>query len=256
MTLLRTALALITSILLGGCQSPEPATSLPTTFLKKGDDQTGSSLQTSINSFEKDGTTITFFALIHVAEEGYYESISSKLTSFDRILFEELGRVTEPRAEVRANAITLDPLAEIAKTLGLSSQRDALKLNGPAFIHADLSRRELESLKADGQVTRNPAIERQPEMVEAILNGDKARLRSLLAERILTADGALNAADQPHFDARNEKCLKVLDELLATKPGTKSIAILYGASHGPALTKGITSRGFTPTATRWITAWN
>ena len=70
------------------------------------------------------------------------------------------------------------------------------------------------------------------------------------------------------IQGRNQQALKVFDETLALENETsvtttsnqqkkrKTIALLYGSSHCPDLSRALRQRGFVPQSTTWRTAWS
>lgn len=98
-------------------------------------------------------------------------------------------------------------------------------------------------------------------LLESLLQGRWNTIRQLVFGQVMTSRhsiGGLDDGDDFLIFQRNERAIQILEETLAgcdEEDTATRIALLYGCSHCPDLSKKLTQLGFVPTQTTWRTAW-
>ena len=238
-------------------------------------------LETASVTYEDLDTSrrVTLIAVVHVADRAYYERLSRDLGRFDAVLFE--GVRGDPD-ETDPTLTLVDRLQNaLGDYLGLTHQKDVLRLEGPRFIHADVTARELRRWLDEAGVSLVPgadALEFVGPMLGVALRllspdagettGFRARLRDgaklALAEllgRGMAIYERFKSDDQRTRDevivrARNRVAFERLAELLDDPNGPRHVAIVYGAAHHPDFASRLSARGaFYPVRIEWLPAW-
>lgn len=223
-------LSLLTARALFACESAGA-------FIGSGDN--GRAIRTAVRTYTHPGrVSVTLVSTVHVGSADYFAAIRDRLHGsvepFDSVLVEGVARsVGEARAVSHA----------YAPTLGLIEQSAGLRLAGPNVLRVDLDGttfdRLCRSAGVQTPVTPPPASRRE------------------------LADGLLKLADDPAVLAiteraylvreRNDAAIQTLRHRMAR--GDRSIALVYGAAHGPDLHRRLIALGFVPQSTTWLTAF-
>jgi len=218
-----------------------PAPQAPAKFYRVTED--GERLQTATVRLALDSNTqLTLIGVLHIAEHDYFAELNATLASYDTVLYEMLGK---------AEQTPLPPLPEsardhvLANRLGLNYQSSVLDYHSPRFVHADLDQAGLTALLSpDAPITSDGLL--------AILSNDQSpaeRRRHILAHPdLVTSPGTSNPAIRL---GRHERIFTRLSEARAR--GATNIAILYGASHLPAILAALPQAEVE--STPWTTAW-
>jgi hypothetical protein len=230
---------------------------------------------------EKDGrqSTVDLISAIHVGEFTYYEDLNRRFATYDAMLFElvapegfkiEEGEKLESRSAVGALQSTLKSF------LGLEFQLELVDYSKPNFVHADMSPDEFQRtmkergesffsmvLKMMGHSLAVQGTQQGPsdlQLIVAMIRGDKATLKRLLAQQLAGMEGAITAlggADggSTIITERNKKALTVLRREL--DQGKTNVAIFYGAGHMSDMeTRLLKEFGAKRLRQDWVTAWD
>ena len=241
----------------------------PTDFIRVHRDEKMSQLQTSVTTYKKEGVSVTLFGAVHLADKGYYQDLSRRFITFDRILYEMIGG--ENAAAIKENP-TPSPLATAYKMVGtflnLADQKTEIDYSAENFIHADLTAAEFKHLQEKREesilsfalaAAENADVAGQPatdELLATLMSGNSDRAKLLLMKSLAAGDEVVGGlADQSvMITDRNAKCLEVLSAEIAK--GHQNLGIFYGAAHCPGLEAALLDQGFQKTGQSWIPAWS
>ena len=259
--------------------------------------QRGEQLQTAIMQYELPSTAgrpaarVALVATLHLAEPGYYEQLSKRLMSYDRVLYELVLSDDKPVisrgiGHLISVYVTAFVLNYVEDTFNLAFQLDVIDYSKRNFVHADVTEDDLEAEYA--RLAANPELAALPpavtgdssagaysvdEFLERELSIDNLlrilfssgeqrlnRVRSLLAHALLIEEDAdLNPVI---LRFRNNHVLKVLSRALTERgaggggQGKRTVAIFYGAAHMPDLAATL-RRSYRAklVSVEWLPAW-
>ncbi|MEM7697485.1 MAG: hypothetical protein AAF236_03670 [Verrucomicrobiota bacterium] len=246
-------------------------------------------LQTAVTRFQKEDLIVDLVAVVHLAEQDYFEGINGLLSDYDVVLYEMVGGEFDP--ERAAQALQSDPSAggleslqgiqQVAKSLlGLSFQLEAIDYAPDNFVHADLTLEEFTSLSATRDESFANLMARASELSEqgglAGIPTDETAMNELIAvimNSLMTGDSnGLKRAIAPilsesesliaEFEGedgsvivseRNRVVMEKLAVVLAE--GHKKVAVFYGAGHMPDLETRLLALDYTKSSEAWLDAW-
>lgn len=223
--------------------------------------------------------TVDLVSAVHVGDQGYYDTLSTRFASYDAMLYELVApEGTRPVAGEGGASFVSILQTWMKNTLELQFQLEAIDYGKPNFVHADLSPADMQRLWAErgesvwtllwrviamsGQIQQEGTTMSSHDLIAALFAKDRARrLKYLLAQQLESIEQTLavfgdgeNASDSVLVGARNQKALAVMDAEIAR--GRTRLAIFYGAAHMPDLEQRLQrERGFRFESHEWIPAW-
>lgn len=227
-----------------GCRSRSEL-SVPESFVRVDD----KSIETAeLRTKIADGREVTLIGVIHVGSELYYKELNRELKNYDLVFFELLGwngkTGLPPFPKSRRDHI-------LQNRLGLFYQGTIMDFSSEQFRHGDLSAEKLATLKQ--KATTNTA-DGQAKLV-AILSSDGTsddRLLQLLHDQ--NARKTITQGIEYPEELLEARYTKLVEQLKSPEAKeAKHIAILYGASHLPAIYNHLP--GPVPVSLKWREAW-
>lgn len=262
-------------------------------------------LSTPLAVYENgEGKFVYLVGAVHIGEKEYYEELNKRFSGYDAVLFEMVGgekmqrelelenrkkdgSITEAQKKElialneylkkeseKANGflrLLSGQYAKIATTMGVASQKDGIDYSPSKFIHADMTREEMDNAqKAKGESMlglmiagvfkslTTPKKEYSPDMTElirAVKKEDKDTLKKIFIEMMASQVSDELLVKSVLLEGRNDKCLSVFDRVIEEKPDLKKIAIFYGAAHLTDLHEKLGQRGYQLSSVEWIPAW-
>ncbi len=240
-----------------------------TDFLRVRQNEKSAHLQTAITTYEKDGTKIALIGAIHIADKSYYESLNTKFTGYDRVLYEMIGgkRMGEIQKKGEKQTLLSKTYAMITKFLELTDQKKEVDYSAKNFVHADFSLAEFKKLQeerdesllsfamdaskfADQKKQLNIA-----KLLAALLTGNSNKVKLQLIGTLGAGDDQIGglAGQSVIITDRNAKCIQVLEDQLLE--GQTNLGIFYGAAHFPDIEKKLLERGYRQAQQEWLNAW-
>lgn len=163
--------------------------------------------------------------------------------------------------------------AKLAKALGLVFQLDAMNHDKPNWRNSDLSidqvQARLEKAGADGgelfsMLDGSSLMGRLASFMLGMVAASpelQATMRLMMIDVVGHADkmfdnlpGEMGTLMGVILDERNAVVMEDLKRVIASEPGVKSIAIIYGGGHLPGLERGLAEMGYTPAGDQWRAA--
>ena len=205
------------------------------------------------------GHEVTILPMVHIGEEAFYARVHREALAHKTVLYEG---VRSPRTRVLTASyrwLDHERLGLVVQP-PLSEEETEIRL-----VHADISTEEMTRLwKA------MPFWLRFLVGLGAPLYGLYMRFaatresiaKGMGKDMLKTSDQILEEGDefQPMRDmvmtARDAKLARTLFKEIDASDGPADIAIIYGAGHAPALIRELTSRGFRPQKTEWMTVFS
>lgn len=150
-------------------------------FIRVDEDEKAARLQTAVTRYEKDGATVDLIGAVHIADKAYYETLTTRFTKYEVLLFEMIGgerfaaRDTpeettplpalpepEPSADSGAERTVETQVAKkqdlsglhqiynkICRYLDLTGQVDSIDYTTANFVHADLTNDEFFRMQSE-----------------------------------------------------------------------------------------------------------
>lgn len=258
-----------------------------------GDDKRGR-LETVIVAMQKDGVKVEIIGAVHVADAGYYRTLTKLFTGYEELLFElvdgqrlkeefEAAAKRKPgsgpdAAEAGEKSIAIKLIGTMLRGVGsyfhFQYQTEGIDYHTKNFVHADVSMDEFVRLQGDrgetftdlirkaieAQLELGPQREAEPKGGQLLLAllGDSSGLKVAMARQLAVADDLVAAMEQGGesviISDRNKKALEVFDREVAA--GRTNLGLFYGAAHLGDLENRLVKRGFRRTGERWLTAWD
>lgn len=243
-------------------------------FTRLIENEEGGRLEILIATYEKDGTELTLFGCVHVADRAFYVGMQKRFQKLDALLYELIADPDlrpYPGMEVGDDEHWISMVqGGMGAGLKLSDQFGAMDYRMENFVHADMTGEEwTEALAVAGKSELgemmslgSPDVDREAEakkkeidLVSAFRSGGGvAELRIVMARALLTGDPEI---DQPTviIHGRNEKCLRVLQDQLDL--GKKKLGIFYGAAHMEHMEHRLMQdMGWKRVREEWVLAWD
>lgn len=229
------------------------------------------------------GLAVDLVGCVHIGDAAYYEALNEQLSKYDAVLFELVAdkeRLDNLSSTAGKQSPSLVAMLQqfMSKFLGVVHQVDLIDYERENMVHADLSPGELakamdkrglsvvsivieiamEALRRMSKSAQSPV----PSSLLPVLASQRLGARDLKVEmaQVLAekTDGLSAVSPSLHeliICERNEAALAVLRREIAS--GKRSIAIFYGAGHGPDFEDRLRRDfGLTPTTETWATAWD
>lgn len=263
-------------------------------FIRVDEDEKAARLQTAVTRYEKDGATVELIGAVHIADKAYYESLTTRFTKYDALLFEMIGgeRFAAPEP-AQPELLPVPPQPElnpeagkaparkqdlsglhqiyglVSRYLELTGQVDFIDYTAPNFIHADLTHDEFTEMQAArGEsllgfalkaAKTDPEAPNQPDpakLLRAIISGSPDLVKLAIVHTLGQGDDqiAAFAGESVIITDRNNRCLEVMNREITA--GRKNLGIFYGAAHFPDMEKRLLDLGFRRTRQEWLTAWD
>ena len=256
------------------CQQDPEAGAARRPFLRLIENEDGGRLEALVASYRKGAATLQLFGCVHVADRSFYVEMQRRFEALDALLYELVGDADVrpyPDMEIGEGEHWISMLqGGMGRGLKLAGQFGAMDYRQDNFVHADMTEDEWQdALAAAGKselgellstggadVDREAESERKEiDLVGAFRSGGGvAELRLMMARMMLGGDPAI---DQPTviIHGRNEKCLRVLEEQLAS--GKKRLGIFYGAAHMEHMEhRLVEDLGWERAGEEWVLAWD
>ncbi|MEL7012897.1 MAG: hypothetical protein AAFO72_06420 [Pseudomonadota bacterium] len=200
--------------------------------------------------------TITLFPMVHLGEAAFYDGVFADAAQNDAVLIEGVSSPISKR-------LTASYRWAATRRLGLIVQPKFIS-QATRVIHADLPGAEFDALWRAGS-------RRERMVFEAACLGLGLWLR-LMATRENLARG-LSTDDLTDRDdilvwnrgrapllhalkaARDAVLCRSLTDLLSEPQSPRTIAVIYGAGHMPALVRALDAEGFQVTQSEWLTVF-
>lgn len=247
-------------------------------------------LETAVVRFQKGDSIVDLVAVVHLADEGYYENLNSLLAGYDVVLYEMVGGKYEDRAQnTQVQVEEGNPLASVSqlqsmakKFLGLEFQLDGINYGAGNFEHADVDWEQFESLMGsreqsfstimtramnlmgEGSVPGMPSGEAASaallnSLVSAITTGDTAGLKRSIAPFLSEAEALITELEGDDgtvlVTERNKIVMNRIAEKTTGPDAAKKVAVFYGAGHMPDLENRLLEAGYEKKTEAWATAW-
>lgn len=228
-------------------------------------------LQIAVTEYTKpDGTKVTLYGVVHIADPAYYARVQEDLNRFDTVLYEGVKNGTRVNPETKIlNAIQTG----MGRILGLVFQKEGIDYSQPNLVHADIDADQLQESMGDQPLTPfgglseetqaqvAPILEVAGQFVTQLLNANpqlQDSLKMTVGSQIAGAD--MEAQMSPDMYKaividRNQIVMDVLAAQLRDHPEKKSIAIFYGAGHMEDFVTRFEALGYQQTSQRWMAAW-
>ncbi|HMP78480.1 MAG TPA: hypothetical protein PKD54_03415 [Pirellulaceae bacterium] len=243
-------------------------------------------LETSVTRYrgvnaEGKPVTVDLIGVVHIGEQGYYESLNRQFSQYDALLYELVApEGTRVPQGGRGDGGNANPLAALQmgmkSVLGLEFQLDHIDYHQDNFVHADMSPEEFfesmrnneESigrmlLKAMGQGMANQSRGGGPTDAEMLLSlfssNRELKMRRAFAEQMQQMEGGMAIFEGKDGSTiithRNAKAMEVLRREIDA--GKTKLGLFYGAGHLPDMQRRLIDdfqmqRG----GQFWLTAWN
>ncbi|HZN41235.1 MAG TPA: hypothetical protein VFD82_20685 [Planctomycetota bacterium] len=234
----------------------------------------GGQLDVLIATYSKGDATLTLHGAVHVADPEHYRDLQQRFTTFDALLYElvaEAGLRPYPEMEHDDSHILSLLQGGMARGLGLVEQMTHVDYRRPNFVHADLTDEQWEeALEKAGSnllfemMSAVPSLDadrdaesklRKQDFVAAARRGTAAQEMRIAFARVIAEPEAERRHPTVIIEARNERCLDVLQEQLAA--GKKKLGIYYGAAHMEHIERRLLEDlGWQRTGEEWVTAWD
>jgi len=278
-------------LLAAGCATSRPDPALdapPRPYLRQASTNGVLSLEVCARSLipiRGRGPTVWLVGVTHLGERKYYAELQQFLDDQTLVLFEGIGATNGEFRSVQQDTYSLQ--ADIARSLGLAFQINAINYDRPHFRNSDLTLAQLADAFSKTERDQQPGrggfnVEQLVDLMEGEgLMGALARL----ATTVIAASPRLQAAakvtmievfsslppdlkDSPAvptglqplltvlIDERNKVVVHDLQKAMRSKPRPDSVALFYGAGHMADLEKRVReSLRYRPGDACWFTAF-
>jgi len=259
-------------------------------YIRYAEDAKTSRLEVAIRTFAlPSGQTVDLMAVIHIADDPYYQMLNSRFPAYDSVLFELVGdpkRLTDSApltAEERKNQPAGSGVTYFQQTaskyLNLTFQLGAIDYRGKNMVHADTSPAEFEKMQAErGETmltlfTRAMQAQMNGSMSSAAMNeldtfalirillspNSAAEFKMSLAKVFDQMESITAAMEGKNPSAilggRNEVVMSKLKEVLANRK-QRRIAVFFGGGHMPGIERAlIADLKAKPVSEEWLAAW-
>ena len=283
---MKARLVLLTSLWCNGAWSADP---LPD-YVRYAEDARSARLEVAIRTFTMpSGQNVDLIAVVHIADDKYYQQLNTRFPLYDSVLFELVGDPTQLMstapltAEERRNAPAGSGVTFIQQSasryLDLTFQLDAIDYRGKNMVHADISRREFDKLQADrgentmtlflramqAQMsgTMNPAVVNELDsfaLVRILLSPNSAAEFKMSLAKVLDQMESVTAAMEGNnpsaiLGGRNDVVVKKIREVLASRK-QRRIAVVFGGGHMPGIERALVGElKAKPVSEEWLPAW-
>ena len=270
---------------------PESSLYPESVVLLHTDDAGNESLRTPIARYkDKAGHIVDLVGAIHLADARYYRALNKAFARYDKVLYEmldgeDLPEMTRISRKMKAGTATQEEIdrfnlyqnskesgvagrllgsyyAYMAELMQLSLQAEVVDYGRTNLVYADMSSAEFTAAMAErGESWLTLVLDSMKEGQNAdagdsllTLTNPEALRRMVCRQLAATAQGA-RSEQRAIVTARNERCMQVLDRVLADPENpTRTAAIFYGAMHLRDMHARMLQRGFELVGVQWISA--
>lgn len=240
-------------------------------FVPGGNPEQDGELQIAVTEYTKpDGTKVTLYGVVHIADPAYYARVQEDLDRFDTVLYEGVKTGTQVNPETKIlNAIQTG----MGRILGLIFQKEGIDYTRPNLVHADIDADQLKESMGDQPLTPfgglseetqaqvAPILDVAGQFITQLLNANpqlQDSLKMTVGAQIASAD--MEAQMSPDMYRaividRNQIVMDALESQLRDHPEKKNIAIFYGAGHMGDFVTRFEALGYQQTNQRWMAAW-
>jgi hypothetical protein len=259
-------------------------------YIRYAEDVKSSRLEVAIRTFAlPSGQSVDLMAVIHIADDAYYQQLNSRFPAYDAVLFELVGdpeRLTgsapltaeERKIQPAGSGITFIQQSA-GKYLNLTFQLGAIDYRGKNMVHADTSPEQFEKLQAERGETMLTLFTRamQAQVNGSINNAAMNELDTFALIRILLSPNSaaefkmslakvfdqmesITAAMEGQnpsaiLGGRNDVVMGRLKEVLANRK-QRRIAVFFGGGHMPGIERAlIADLKAKPVSEEWLAAW-
>lgn len=244
-------------------------------FIRVDEDDHAARLQTAVTRYEKGDESVELIGAVHIADKGYYQTLTTRFTRYDSLLFEMIGgekfaNHQQPAADNADNFSGLHKVYTMVATfLNLTGQTENIDYTTRNFVHADLTLAEFTQMQAERNESLigfamkagklDPDAPNQPDpakLLRAMLSGNSNGVKLEIVHTLGRGDDqiAAFAGESVIVTDRNQRCVEIIQKELAA--GHKKLGVFYGAAHFPDLEKRLLELGFKRTNQEWLTAWD
>ncbi|MEM6578590.1 MAG: hypothetical protein AAF678_08865 [Pseudomonadota bacterium] len=197
--------------------------------------------------------TVTLFPMVHLGCADFYESVFDDARAHEAVLVEGIVSPVTRRLTRAYRWVCVEKL-------GLAVQ-PKFTPGTARLIHADLSGPAFDALWRTAPWRERVLLETLASLMGLWLRFSATREtlgRGLSTHDLTNRDDIMmwNARRAPMLsalkDARDAVLCKEMSALLSEEKGPKTIAVIYGAGHMPALFRSLDDRGFRVTDSRWL----
>jgi hypothetical protein len=252
-------------------------------YLRFVEDEAGNArLEAAVVTFRKGDVTVDLYSAVHVAEQSFYETLNRDFARYDAVLYEMVKprgmQPMSPRDMAESSRGGISALHRIMqRATQLAFQMDVVDYTPDHFVHADLdwdtfaeamqTENELSGIllrsyaaASAGEQTTSVAPEvLVGQFLLAAADPKQARaLKYMLAQEFADVDRMAAPLHGPDggvlLGKRNQAAIDALQQTV--RDGKKHLALFYGAAHMSDLAQRLEQLGYTPTTTRYLTAWD
>ena len=271
--------------------SPEASQYPETVVLMHIDDAGKESLRTPIARYkDKAGHIVDLVGAIHLADARYYRALNKAFARYDKVLYEmvdgeDLPKMTRIARKMAEGTATEEEIAEfnryqasreeggagrllgayyayMASMMQLSLQSEVVDYGRTNLVHADMSSEEFSAAMAErGESWLTLVLDSLKENKNADSGGsfftmmDPVGLRRMVCRQLVASATGSRSEQRAIIVARNERCMQVLDRVLADEESpVRTAAIFYGAMHLRDMHTRMLQRGFELVGVQWISA--
>ena len=251
-------------------------------YVRFAEDEKSARLEVAIKTFTMpSGKKVDLIAVVHIADDTYYQELNKRFDAYDSVLFELVGdpkRLTEAAPLTGGGAVSAIQQAA-GKYLNLTFQLGAIDYARKNMVHADTTAEQFQKMQKERGETTITLFTRA---MQAQMSGqmDSAAMRELdtfgLIRILMSRDSAaeFKKALAKTFDqmesmtalmegkdgsvilsGRNDVVVNKLKEVLASKK-QRRIAVFYGGAHMPGIESSLTKDMKAKfSRDEWLSAW-
>jgi hypothetical protein len=239
-------------------------------FVERDD---GGQVDVLVATYTKGDATVTLLASLHVADAEHYAALQQRFATFDPLLYELVADTeVRPYPGMESEDDWFSALqGGMGRGVGLVAQVEHIDYRQPNFVHADMTPAQWEAaieragssflgeLFSGGdtvELDRDAEAKLRPlDVVAAFRSGRGVHELRIAASRLIASPEGQRREPTVIIEARNERCLEVLQEQLAT--GKARLGIYYGAAHMEHLERRLVQDlGWSRTGEEWLRAWD
>ena len=242
-------------------------------YIRYAEDAKTSRLEVAIRKFAlPSGQNVDLIAVIHIADDAYYQRLNSRFPAYDSVLFELVGdpdRLTQS-APLTAEERKAQPVGSgvtyiqqsASKYLHLTFQLGAIDYRGKNMVHADTSPAEFEKMQAergetmltlftramqaqmDGSISSTAMNELDTfALIRILLSPNSAAEFKMALAKVFDQMESITAAMEGKnpsaiLGGRNDVVMAKLKEVLANRKQRK-VAVFFGGGHMPGIERAL-----------------
>ena len=259
-------------------------------YIRYAEDAKTARLEVAIRTFAlPSGQTVDLMAVIHVADDAYYQKLNARFPAYDSVLFELVGNpehltesapltAEERKNQPAGNGVTFVQQSA-SKYLNLTFQLGAIDYRGKNMVHADTSPAEFEKMQAErgenmltlftramqAQVNGNINNAAMNELdtfalIRILLSPNSAAEFKMSLAKVFDQMESITAAMEGKnpsaiLGGRNEVVMGKLADVLANRKQRK-VAVFFGGGHMPGIERMLVADlNAKPVSEEWLAAW-